>query len=1217
MREGLAFSEQVEDLRQRLEALLRRADTRQRAPILATWEELSAVLEDLGASGEKLRRQNEEMAAVCETLEAERRQYQQLFDLAPDGYAVTDAEGAFQETNRALASLLHVRQRSLVGRQLADFIAPEERDAFDARLAQLRDRKVDKVSYWVLRMRAHDGAPFWAEVSVAGVSGSPDEPVCLRWLLRDITQRKWAEEALQESEERHRTIVDSTQDGLTIIEDGRTVYVNDRACEIYGYSKDEYVRMTSLDFAASEEKKRLQRIVDEIRQTGTMPQELECWIVRKDGTRRCIRNRYSRIRGKPDARLVVTTDITDRKRATEALRRRAAQLALLNDIGGKIATVLDLDAVLDRAAHLVQEGFGYHHVALFAVDRESDELVMRARVGNFADLYPAEHRLKLGQGMVGWVGQSGKRLLANDVNAEPYYINLYPDVVPTRSELSVPICVGDELVGVLDVQSPELGAFDESDVMVIETLADQVAVAIENARLYEAVQQELTERRRAEEALGRRAAQLALLNDVGGRIAAVLDLDDVLDRAARLVQESFGYHHVGLFTLDREKGELVMRAKAGNFTDLYPPAHRLKLNQGVVGWAAYYGKSLLANDVSAEPRYVNLYPNVVPTKSELSVPIGVAGEVMGVIDVQSPETDAFDEEDVVAIETLADQVAAAIENARLYEAIQQELAERTRAEAVLERRAAQLALLNDVGGKIAAVLDLDAVLDRAAHLVREGFGYHHVGLFTLDRDQEELVMRAKAGDFTDLYPPEHRLKVGQGIVGWVGQSCESLLVNDVSTEPRYVNLYPDVVPTQAELSVPVCVSDEVVGAIDVQSPERDAFDENDVVVMETLGSQIAVAIENARLYEALRESEARYRAVSELASDFAYAIRVDPDGAIEFDWVTEAFTHITGFTTDEVDERGGWQSVIYPDDLPMVLDHLEERLSGQRNVAEYRVVTKDGSVRWLRDYGRPELDEAQGRVVCIYGAARDITERKHMIRTERLAAMGHMAAALTHEIKGPLQAIGDHLRLALDPALEPDEREERLRACQQEIDQLTEIAEPVLGLAQPLVDVRRPAAIEELVRQALTLLDRPLQHANIEATSDFSPGLSPVMVVPEQIVQALLNLMINAIEAMPTGGRVHIAAHQDAGVVVLTLTNDGPPIPSEHIAYVFDPFFTTKSGDAGLGLYISQNIVEDHGGTIEVDNLERDRGVVFTVTLPVVPPADGQASAEGQTSAEG
>jgi GAF domain-containing protein len=377
-------------------------------------------------------------------------------------------------------------------------------------------------------------------------------------------------------------------------------------------------------------------------------------------------------------------NIVGRRRAEEALRRahdelemrvedRTAQLRLLNDIGGQIAAILDLDGVLDRAVRLVQEGFGYHHVALFTVDHIQDEFVMRARAGDFADLFPPDHRLRLGQGMVGWVGYYGETLLANDVSAEPRYVNLYPDLIPTRSELCVPIGVGGELVGVLDVQSPRLDAFDENDVMVMETLADQIAVAVENARLYETVRQELAERKRTEEALARRVAQLALLNDIGGKIAVVLELDSVLERAACLVQKGFGYHHVALFTLNRERSELVMRARAGDFADLFPLDHQLRLGQGMVGWVGYYGKTLLANDVSAEPRYVNLYPDLIPTRSELSVPLGVGGELVGVLDVQSPQLDAFDENDVMVMETLADQIAVAIENARLYEAVQREL----------------------------------------------------------------------------------------------------------------------------------------------------------------------------------------------------------------------------------------------------------------------------------------------------------------------------------------------------------------------------------------------------------------------------------------------------------------------------------------------------------------------------------------------------------------
>jgi PAS domain S-box-containing protein len=514
-----------------------------------------------------------------------------------------------------------------------------------------------------------------------------------------------------------------------------------------------------------------------------------------------------------------------------------------------------------------------------------------------------------------------------------------------------------------------------------------------------------------------------------------------------------------------------------------------------------------------------------------------------------------------------------------------------------------LALLSDIGGKIAAVSDLEGVLERAARLVQESFGYHHVGLFTLDREQGELVMRAKAGDFVDLYPPNHRLKLDQGMVGWVGRSCQSLLANDVDAESRYVNLYPDVVPTRSELCVPILVGGDVVGVLDIQSPQIDAFDENDVTALETLASQIAVAIEGARLYEALRVSEERYRAVSRLAADFAYAIQVDPDGSIEFEWVTAAFARLTGYTEGEIEGRDGWKRVIYPDDLPMVLAYLEERLSGQSNEVEYRILTKGGQVRWWRDYGRPEWDESGARVVRIYGAAQDVTERRrieeYVLRTERLAAMGHMAAALTHEIESPLRAVQEHLSLALEPGVKPARHEEYLRLCQQEIEHLAEIAERVLGLARPAEDAVHPASVDDLVQRALGLLKKPLLRAPFQITTGIPADLPPAQIVPDRIVQALVNLMINSIEAMPDGGVMHIAARQDADEVVITLTNDGPHIPPEDIERVFDPFFTTKVEGTGLGLYISQNIVEQHGGTIGVENLPGDRGVAFTVALPV------------------
>ncbi|NTU65749.1 MAG: GAF domain-containing protein [Chloroflexi bacterium] len=192
-----------------------------------------------------------------------------------------------------------------------------------------------------------------------------------------------------------------------------------------------------------------------------------------------------------------TVALEQRRRGEEALRRRAAQLALLSDVGRQIAAILGLEQVLARAAQLVHDNFGYHHVALFVRDDKHQELVMKAIAGDFVSLFPIDHRVPSGQGMVGWVADHGERLLANDVETEGHYVNFYPELIPTRSELSVPIRVGDQTVGVFDVQSPSVNAFDENDVRVMETLADQIAVAMSNAQLCEEAQEarRVTERR--------------------------------------------------------------------------------------------------------------------------------------------------------------------------------------------------------------------------------------------------------------------------------------------------------------------------------------------------------------------------------------------------------------------------------------------------------------------------------------------------------------------------------------------------------------------------------------------------------------------------------------------------------------------------------------------------------------------------------------------------
>ena len=541
-----------------------------------------------------------------------------------------------------------------------------------------------------------------------------------------------------------------------------------------------------------------------------------------------------------------------------------------------------------------------------------------------------------------------------------------------------------------------------------------------------------------------------------------------------------------------------------------------------------------------------------------------------------------------------------------------DVTEQVQARERLERQVAQLALLREIGGQIASVAALDTVLERAVHLIAETFGYEHVAVAMVDEKRGEVVMRARAGSYRDLFPPDHRLPITVGMVGWVVRNGRTRLANNVEEDPYYVNRFPDRIPTRSELTVPIRVGGKVVGVLDVQSMHLNAFSAGDVLVLETVADQIAVAIENARLYEALqeelaakeqalealRESETSAQAI--LNALDASVVLVSGDGSIlatnpaARKALAEAGEQIIGRHYAEVLGRR----------IHNRPDHFKEVLCTGRGVRFEREV--DGRV-YVHSI-HPVLDD-RGKVSRAVILVTDATERvelqRQVARAERMAALGRLAAGLAHEINNPLQAIRSHLELVLDFPLEPRERREHLLIIQDEIERLANITQRVLSFARPTDDQREIVSVAELVQRVLTLTSKQLERNRIQVHLDLPADLPPLRVTSGQIVQVLLNLFINAIEAMPDGGRLELAARAERDTMTLTLTNDGPPIPDEYIERVFDPFFTTKSGSTGMGLAVSYGIIQRHGGTIRVENV-KEGGVRFTITLPVVGKGDHQ-----------
>jgi len=327
------------------------------------------------------------------------------------------------------------------------------------------------------------------------------------------------------------------------------------------------------------------------------------------------------------------------------------------------------------------------------------------------------------------------------------------------------------------------------------------------------------------------------------------------------------------------------------------------------------------------------------------------------------------------------------------------------------------------------------------------------------------------------------------------------------------------------------------------------------------------------------------------------------DPAFKITRFNHAFERLTGLRASEV--IGASLEILFPKDRrDEALAHIQRTEAGERwEVVEIPIQAVDGSVKTVL-WNSANIYATDGNtVVATIAQGQDITERLQaanvLRRTEHLAAMGRLAAALAHEINNPLQAIRSHLELVLDFGLETDEREQYLHICRKEIERLTDITQRVLSFARPAKDIRHPISIAELTERTLALVGKQLQHAHVRVTTDFPPALPLVLVAADHIVQVLLNIMINATEVMPDGGLVHVAARAQDDMMLLTLSNNGPPIPPEYLGRIFDPFFSTKPDGTGLGLSISYSIIQGHGGDIRAENLDGDQGVRFTITLPL------------------
>jgi len=374
--------------------------------------------------------------------------------------------------------------------------------------------------------------------------------------------------------------------------------------------------------------------------------------------------------------------------------RRAALLQAGAEVSRKVSSILDPERLLSETVDVICDEFDFYYAGVFLVDETNEWAVLHAGRGEAGAAMLAEgHKLRInGPSMIGAATGRADALIALDVGEEPVHFK-NPHLPNTRSEMALPLKVGDKVIGALTVQSVEEAAFSDDDVTALQAMADQLAIAIDNSRLYDRVYSLLDQ-------LSRRTKLLQAAAHVGRDVTSILDLDELLNNAVDIICDAYDFYYAGVFLVDAANEWAVLRAGRGEAgAAMIAGGHKLKVGgHSMIGASIAQRKARIALDVGEEPVHFK-NPHLPDTRSEMALPLIVRDDVIGAVTVQSVAGGAFSDYDITSLQAMADQLAVAINNARLLKELEAAHAELVRTKTFEALATATIEAIHWIGNK--------------------------------------------------------------------------------------------------------------------------------------------------------------------------------------------------------------------------------------------------------------------------------------------------------------------------------------------------------------------------------------------------------------------------------------------------------------------------------------------------------------------------------------
>lgn len=692
--------------------------------------------------------------------------------------------------------------------------------------------------------------------------------------------------------------------------------------------------------------------------------------------------------------------------------------------------------------------------------------------------------------------------------------------------------------------------------------------------------EDVTEHVRAEQSLRRHNRELAFLNQASRAFAATLDLDRLLADVAEETRLLLGAVACSVWLRDAETQELICRQATGPQGDVVR-GWRLARGEGLASWVAERGESLIVPDANADDRHFKDVDQAtgIDLRSILAVPLKANQEVVGVIQVLHTEAGRFQSADQAFLEPLAAAAAIAIDNARLYQeanglrAFNENIVQSMQEGILLENATGYVTFVNP------------AAADLLGYRPRELIGLH----------------------WTAIVPPEAvpgiERELSRRPQGVASRYETTLLARDGSHVPVLVSAKPLFGGEPAD-------DRRYAGVLSVFTDIRD----------------------RVRAERELAASEAKYRELVEDITDVIYAL--DGDGTLTY--ISPVITSITGHVPEELVGRS-FAGVVDSEDLPRMRENYSRVLSGQPQANEYRLRTRTGEVRWVRTSSRPLLDG--GKVVGVRGVLADVTARvkaeqerreleAQLERARRMESLGALAGGVAHDLNNILGPMVAYPELILEELPEESPIREDVLQVQRSSERAVSVVQDLLALGRRGVYRMAPLSLNHVVEEYLasaSYAGLAARNPQVVVQVDLDPELPSIRGSIPHLYKALMNLVINAFEAMPHGGQLAIrtaAQHFDrphAGYervepgdyVVVRVADTGVGIEAQDLPRIFEPFYTKKEmgrSGSGLGLAVVYGVVHDHNGWVDVQTMV-GRGTELAVYLPV--------SAEGVVESEG